>query len=75
MVRGGLGANPLVWSHGQEKGPIFVRHSVEDAFHSGPSQALRIKLPVPPKPKPAPWRWAYSWGAWLAYQKKKKGRG
>jgi hypothetical protein len=48
MVRGGLGANPLVWSHGQEKGPIFVRHSVEDAFHSGPSQALRIKLPVPP---------------------------
>ena len=27
------GADPLTWSHGQEAGPILVRHSVEVAVH------------------------------------------
>lgn len=27
------GADPIVWSHGQERGPFLVRHSVEVAVH------------------------------------------
>lgn len=30
-----LRGNPLMWSHGQEAGPILIRHSIENAAHGG----------------------------------------
>lgn len=49
------GLDPLTVSHGQEAGPIKVRHSVEVRSHRAPARALRglIDAPVPnPTPKP-----------------------
>lgn len=50
------GADPLCVSHGQERGPIKVRHSVEVRAHKGQVRALRGRLdtasptPIPPPP-------------------------
>ncbi len=49
-------SNPWVVSHGQEGGPIRVRHAVEVAYH-GPvwsCHRLALDAPVPPGPDPAP---------------------
>lgn len=47
-----LATDPVVWSHGQEKGPVLVRLSVEIAAHSGPVTFLRA-VPADPVKKPA----------------------
>lgn len=51
------GADPLTVSHGQEAGPIKVRHSVEVRAHRAPFRVLRglVATPVPtPVPPPQP---------------------
>lgn len=37
------GADPLVFSHGKESDPRFVRHSIEVAAHSGIGTFLNVK--------------------------------
>lgn len=59
IVSGAGTANPIVVSHGQERGPFQVRHSVEVASHSGGFTVHRVveanaqPQPIPTKP-PAP---------------------
>jgi hypothetical protein len=36
------GPDPLLWSHGQERGPLAVRYSVEKAYHAPPATFLSI---------------------------------
>lgn len=48
------GSNPLTVSHGQEAGPILVRHSVEVRAHRAPARALRLNVDVPAPPLPKP---------------------
>ena len=36
------GANPLLWSHGQESGPIFISLRAEDAYQRNPTRFLSI---------------------------------
>jgi hypothetical protein len=36
------GADPLMWSHGSERGPLKVRFSVERSFHRKPATFLSI---------------------------------
>jgi hypothetical protein len=38
------GADPLLFSHGQEKGPLLIRESVEARFQ--PSGGTFIRLPI-----------------------------
>lgn len=50
-------SNPLTVSHGQERGPIQVRHSIEVAAHRSPARALRllgVDMQQPPLPLPQP---------------------
>ncbi len=50
MVIVETGADPLTVSHGQEAGPIKVRHSVEAAAHRPPATFLRCAgLDTPPE--------------------------
>jgi hypothetical protein len=44
------GADPLLWSHGQEAGPLFVRLSAELRAHAG-CKATFLRL-LPPDPEP-----------------------
>lgn len=54
--------NPLCVSHGQERGPIVVRHAIEVAAHRQPTRVLRWPIeatvptptPTPPAPTPPP---------------------
>lgn len=61
------GSDPLTISHGQERGPALVRHSVEVRAHRAPSRAFRgigidnayiptNTLPPPPPPPPRRYR-------------------
>lgn len=36
------GRDPLLFSHGEEAGPFYVRHSVERRYHSAPATFLSI---------------------------------
>jgi len=36
------GHDPLLWSHGQERGPIAIRYSAEKAWHRPPAVFLSI---------------------------------
>jgi hypothetical protein len=38
------GLDPLLLSHGQDKGPIAIRQSVEAKFHASPVRALRLPI-------------------------------
>ncbi len=38
------GPDPLMFSHGQEKDPIAIRHSVEARFQPSPSRFLRLPI-------------------------------
>jgi hypothetical protein len=42
MVRGDLGPDPLLFSHGSEAGPIFLRLSVEQRYQPPPTTFLSI---------------------------------
>lgn len=37
------GADPVLWSHGQEAGPILIYASVEDRYHSGSPVYMRAR--------------------------------
>jgi hypothetical protein len=36
------GSDPVLWSHGQERGPIAIRYSAEKAWHRKPATFLSI---------------------------------
>jgi hypothetical protein len=38
------GPDPLLFSHGQEKDPIAIRHSVEGRFQPAGSRFLRLPV-------------------------------
>lgn len=48
------GDDPLCVSHGMERGPIRVRHSVEVRAHRSPAQALRVAVVDGPVALPPP---------------------
>ena len=35
--------DPLLWSHGQERGPLAIRYSVERQYHAPPATFLAIQ--------------------------------
>lgn len=57
VVRDAGTSDPLMCSHGQQAGPLLVRHSVERDAHFLPFTPLRLltsDVPQPDKPKPTP---------------------
>lgn len=49
------GPDPMTVSHGQEAGPVRVRHSIEARYHRGPVRVLKGLADVPaPTPTPQP---------------------
>jgi hypothetical protein len=54
LMESGHFSDPLVCSHGQEKGPLILRLSEEARHQSRPVQFLRITFPVVHTPPPVP---------------------
>jgi hypothetical protein len=57
------GSDPLLASHGQERGPVAIRLSVEKTYHSGQAVIFLRALPKSapkPKPKKAKPKFAYA---------------
>lgn len=68
-----LAADPIVWSHGQEAGPILVPLSVEIRAHAGQPVTYLRTLPLDPPPATATVDVGRDGRPWLVGQKTSNG--